>query len=62
MRGHDRPQSTMLTLINPEQRVPPNHPIRLIKALAEVAFKELSPVFEQMYSEVGRPRSRRSDC
>src|ERR1700686_290375 len=55
MRGYDRPQSTMLTLVNPEQRVPANHPIRLIKSLAEVALKELSPLFEQMYSEVGRP-------
>jgi transposase len=55
MRGYDRPQTTMLTLVNPEQRVPANHPIRLIKSLAEVALKELSPLFEQMYSEVGRP-------
>ncbi len=39
MRGHDRPQVTMLTLVNPEQRVPANHPIRLIKSLAEVALK-----------------------
>jgi hypothetical protein len=45
----------MLTLVNPEKRVPANHPIRLIKQLAEVALKELSPLFEQMYSEVGRP-------
>src|SRR6202171_1674863 len=55
MRGFDRPQSTMLTLVNPEKRVPTNHPIRLIKALAEVALKELSPLFAQMYGEVGRP-------
>jgi transposase len=55
MRGYDRPQATMLTLVNPEKRVPANHPIRLIKQLAEVALKELSPRFEQMYSEVGRP-------
>lgn len=55
MRGHDRPQRTMLTLVNPEQRVPAHHPIRLIKSLAEVALKELSPLFAQMYSEVGRP-------
>ena len=48
MRGYDRPQSTMLTLVNPEKRVPANHPIRLIKQLAEVALKELSPLFEQM--------------
>src|SRR5271163_1828009 len=55
MRGHNRRQATMLTLVNPEQRVPANHPIRLIKALAEVALKELSPLFEQMYSQIGRP-------
>ncbi len=55
MRGHNRPQTTMLTLVNPEKRVPGNHPIRLIKQLAEVALKELSPLFEQMYSQVGRP-------
>jgi transposase len=55
MRGYDRPPTTMLTLVNPEQRVPAKHPIRLIKELAEIALKELSPLFEQMYSEVGRP-------
>jgi hypothetical protein len=27
----------MLTPVNPEQRVPANHPIRLDKALAEIA-------------------------
>src|SRR5258708_29901065 len=45
----------MLTLVNPEKRVLANHPIRLIKGLAEVALKELSSLFEQMYSAVGRP-------
>ena len=54
MRGYDQPQTTMLTLVNPEQRVPANHPIRRIKPLAEAALKELS-LLEQMYSEVGRP-------
>jgi len=28
--------------------VPANHPVRLIKQLAEVALKELSPRFERM--------------
>ena len=55
MRGYDRPQATMLTLVNPEKRVPSDHPIRRIKPLAEAALKELSPLLEQMYSEVGRP-------
>ena len=48
-------RATMLTLVNPEKRVPSNHPIRRIKPLAEAALKELSPLFEQMYSKVGRP-------
>src|SRR4030088_3655230 len=55
MRGYDRPKTTLLTSVSVEQRVPAKHPIRLIKELAEVALKELSPLFEQMYSEVGRP-------
>ena len=55
MRGYDQPQTTMLTLVNPEKRVPANHPIRRIKPLAEAALKALSPLLEQMYSEVGRP-------
>ena len=60
MRRHNRPQTTMLTLVNPEKRVPRSHPIRLIKQLAEVALKELSPLFQQMYSEVGRASIRLS--
>ena len=51
MRGYDRPQSTMLTLVNPEQRVPAKHPMRRIKELADVALTELSPLFDEMYSE-----------
>ena len=62
MRGHDRAQSTMLTLVNPEQRVPANHPIRLIKALAEVALKELSPLFERCTVKWAGLRSCRSGC
>jgi transposase len=45
----------MLVVINPEQRIGQDHPLRRIKALAGAALKELSPVFNQMYSAVGRP-------
>src|ERR1700693_3006124 len=55
MRGYDRPQTTMLRLVNPEQRVPSNHPIRLIKSLAEIALKELSRCSSRCTVEVGRP-------
>ncbi len=45
----------MLSLVTPEKRVPEDHPLRQVKALAEDALRTLSPVFEQMYSSVGRP-------
>jgi hypothetical protein len=47
----------MLTLVNRWQRVPAQHPLRLNQELTEVSLKELSPLFEQMSSEVGRPSS-----
>ena len=62
MRGEDKRQRAMLVVINPEQRIPQGHPLRRIKVLADAALKELSPVFDEMYSAVGRPRFRPSGC
>ena len=45
----------MLSLVTPEKRVPDDHPLRQIKGLAEEALRTLSPVFDEMYSAVGRP-------
>ena len=55
MRGEDRRQRTMLVVIDPEKRVAKDHPLRRIKQLAEEALGQLSPVFDQMYSALGRP-------
>jgi transposase len=55
MRGEDRRQRAMLVVIDPEQRIAQGHPLRRIKTLADAALKELWPVFERMYSAVGRP-------
>lgn len=54
MRGNDTKQASMLSLLTPEKRVPPKHPLRAVKAMAEEALKELSPLFDSMYSTVGR--------
>ena len=54
MRGRRYPQITMLALIDLEGRVPPDHPLRAIKRLADEALAELSPTFDRMYGEVGR--------
>lgn len=55
MRGEAERQVPMLTLTTPEQRVPKDHPIRRIKQLADAELRALSPVFDRMYSDRGRP-------
>src|SRR5208282_235036 len=55
MRGADKRQRALLVVINPEQRIPQGHPLRRIKILADTALKQLSPLFDEMYSAVGRP-------
>jgi len=54
MRGSTARQMTMLALIDPDQLIPADHPIRDVKSIVEEALKELEPVFAGMYSEVGR--------
>ena len=55
MRGQQDPQVTMLAFVDLDARVPPDHPLRIIKALADQALAALSPEFNRMYAEVGRP-------
>jgi transposase len=55
VRGTDQQQTLMLTLVTPDRRVPADHPLRRIKALADQAPGALSPTFDEMYREVGRP-------
>src|SRR5205085_5071854 len=55
MRGEGRQQRAMLVVIDPEKRVAKHHPLRRIKQLAEEVLTQLSPVFDRIYSTVGRP-------
>ncbi len=55
MRGEQDPQVSMLAFIDMEARIPLDHPLRMIKDLADQSLAELSPVFDAMYAEVGRP-------
>src|SRR5688500_5951199 len=55
MRGRREPQATMLAFVDLEERVPRNHPLRVIRQHADRALSELSPVFDQMYAAGGRP-------
>src|ERR1051326_2333124 len=55
MHGRRDLQTTMLAVVDLEERVAPNHPPRVIKQFADRALAELSPVFDEMYGAGGRP-------
>src|SRR5713226_4597745 len=55
MRGEERQQRSMLMVLNMEQRVAKEHPLRRIKQLAETVLQGLSASFDRMYSATGRP-------
>jgi transposase len=55
MRGRRNEQATMLAFVDLEERVPRNHPLRVVKQFADRALAELSPVFNAMYAAGGRP-------
>ena len=55
MRGRQGPQVTLLAFIDLETRVPSDHPLRVVKRLADQALKALSPDLDRMYANVGRP-------
>src|SRR6516225_5314409 len=55
MRGEEQKQRAMLVVIDPEKRVAKDHPLRRIKQMAQEALAQLSPVFDEIYSAVGRP-------
>jgi len=45
----------MFSYLSPEDRVPTDHPLRRMRRLVDFALKSLSPVFDEMYSTLGRP-------
>jgi transposase len=56
MRGEYEDGAGMVfSYITPAQRVPKDHPLRPIRDLVNAALKEVSPVFQKLYSRIGRP-------
>lgn len=49
------PQSDLLCLLSPASRVPQHHPLRQVKVLVDEVLRDLSPLFNEMYAELGRP-------
>ncbi len=55
MRGEDRQQAALFSYLSPDARVPQDHPLRTIRQVVERALVELSPRFDALYAERGRP-------
>ena len=55
MRGDDIQQGAIFSYLSPEQRVAADHPLRPIRQMVDTVLKRLSPCFEAMYAEGGRP-------
>src|SRR5437879_12450199 len=56
MRGDDQEeQGAMWSYVPMEQRIPADHPLRVMRSLVDAVLQELSPRFAELYSRVGRP-------
>jgi transposase len=55
MRGNDEQQIGVFSYVNPEQRIPQDHPLRPLRAMADDALRELQPRFGKLYAKSGRP-------
>jgi len=55
MRGQDDQQSDIFSYLSPEQRVRQDHPLRAIRAMADLALSRMTERFDAMYAKTGRP-------
>lgn len=55
MRGDERVQDGMFSYVSLEQRVPSDHPLRAVRKVTDTVLRSLSPEFDALYAESGRP-------
>src|ERR1700677_1893486 len=55
MRGIDHHQGDMYSYLSPEERVRQDHPLRAVRKLTDEILERMSPLFDAMYAEGGRP-------
>jgi len=54
MRGSDRGNGSLFSYVDLEERVRPDHPLRVIREIANASLKALSCDFDALYSPFGR--------
>ncbi len=55
MRGDDRQQGSMFSYRFLEDRIPEDHPLRVMRTMVDQALAEMEPVLRELYSQSGRP-------
>jgi hypothetical protein len=55
MRGFDEHSGSLFSYVDLETRVPKDHPLRAIRAIANSALSELSSDFVALYASLDRP-------
>jgi transposase len=55
MRGIDHQQADMFSYLSPEARVRKDHPLRAVRSMTDEILSKMSPLFDAMYAEGGRP-------
>jgi transposase len=55
MRGEFRDQGGLFSYVDPERRIPADHPLRQVRTLVRAVLKDLSRSFSRLYSHEGRP-------
>src|ERR1700741_1553407 len=55
MRGRFQDQGGMFSYVQPEKRIPANHPLRKIRDLVREVLVELNHTFGRLYAQEGRP-------
>src|SRR5918995_3122514 len=55
MRGSDMRTGELFSYVDLEERVPRNHPLRVIRRIVNEVLAELDDEFEKLYAAEGRP-------
>jgi transposase len=55
MRGDEQIQDGMFSYVSLEQRVPADHPLRVVRKLTDAVLSSLDAEFDALYADSGRP-------
>lgn len=55
MRGAQDQQGAMFSYVSQEERIPQDHPLRVLRGMVDPILKSLSSRFDKLYSDTGRP-------